>query len=98
MCITATKSGITKDTVLVEKFIETIGGKHLSNVMGYNYDTHDPEKSGEYYSYPLRDGRGNAVLEIPKATPYEFDNYKNTFKSEKISRIVRWKTEQEMSK
>lgn len=91
MCtITEQEPKITTKDMLVSKFIEVIGGKKLSSPRGYNYDDHDPEDEGQYYSYQENDPRGNAIFLIPAGSEIRFDEHQNIIQSNKI-KFVKFK-------
>lgn len=78
------KTEVATEDILVGKFLENIGGKNLSSVMAYDYDKHDPEKEGEYHSWGLDSGLGNAIFKIPAGTEYKYDPFQDIFVSSKI--------------
>lgn len=81
---------ILSHDVYVEKFVEIINGKIIGSVSGYNYSTHDPDREDKYFSWPLGDGRGNAIFLIPSGSTYSVDEAQNIILSNKIQ-FVKWK-------
>lgn len=73
-----------EEDTLVEKFVETIGGKIIASVSGYNYSNHDPNKEGIYHSWPLGNGKGNAVFLIRKGVRMGKDIPQDIIVSERI--------------
>lgn len=78
------------DHLLVEKFVEIINGKIIGSVSGYNYSEHDEDREGSYHSWPLGEGKGNAIFLIPAHSTYQVDEHQNIIVSKKI-KFVRWK-------